>query len=435
MSPRVSYVFPSPFRWGVALRSIQMLGPAPQGTWRTTLPHPSPTGWEQGYWKEDLERAAEAGIQVVGLYLSWPRLEPEPGQWDSKTLSFFQEMLAHARKLGLETWLAFHDGEEPRWFHAQEGWLRGEAPKRFVAYVNHVAQTLHPWVTAGWCPLPEPNRWAWEGYITGDHPPKYRKRWPQALVALGHMLEAHARSAQTLRRIAPHIPRFLSLALCPDIRLSPPWHPLLRKVQGQAWHLLHQVPMRALRGMLKNDVDILGLAILSPLKIHQGILGGWKAEEDSPQPLPPTAHPREGALFHLLKWVRQAGKPLWITRHGLDDPLDTLRPSWLLDQLLQVWHGFIYGATPLGFLYDSLVDGFDPQKGWLNNGLWAVDRENLQRRERPSAHLYRDLIRHHGITHDLVATHVPERLPQLYLGLPWKTFPASPKRSESDPPS
>ena len=415
--PRVIYRFPSTFHWGVGVRSFQVWGPAPQSAGADRIHEAPVLAWQGKDWRQDLRFAAQMNLQVLGLYLSWPRLQPSPDAWDRAWLDRYRDILAYARELGLEVWLAFHDGEEPAWFHEREGWLHREAPRWFAGYVTRVARELAPWVTAGWCPLPEPNRVAWEGYITGERPPGFRVRWPQALVALGHMMEAHARVAAALRRLAPRVPVFLSLAVYPALQPARRWHPADRRAVAQARHLLLQTPARSLAGPLHSQVDKIGVVPMPP-KVLRVRRPGLILQQASFSSSAPPTHPRQGTLFQALKGARRLARPLWILHHSGPDVEDTPSPGWLVDQLLQVWHGLIYGAVTQAYLYEGLVDGPDFRGKGTCRGLLEVDRVTRSRRERAFARFYREVIREGGLSHNAVAAHAPERLSLLYPGFP-----------------
>lgn len=416
---RICYRFPPSFRWGVGVRSFQVWGSAPQAAGGAHIREAAVAPWQGESWRQDVRFAVQMNLQVLGLYLSWPRLQPSPNTWDKAWLDRYRDILAYAREQGLEVWLAFHDGEEPLWFHEREGWLHREASQWFQGYVTRVARELAPWVTVGWCPLPEPNRLAWEGYVTGRRPPGLRARWPQALVALGHMLEAHARVAVVLRRLAPPMPVFLNLALYPVLQPARGWHPADRRAVAQARHLLHQTPARSLAGPLRSQVDKVGVVPMPP-QVLRGARSGLTRRRLSPSFSSPPVHPREGALFQVLKWARHLERPLWVFHHGghEGEGEHPLSPGWLIDQLLQVWHGLIYGAVTQAYLYDGLVDGPDVQGQGTCWGLLEVDQVTQSRRERVMARLYSRVIREGGISHDAVVAYTPERLSLLYPGFP-----------------
>ena len=96
--------------------------------------------------------------------------------------------------------------------------------------------------------------------------------------------------------------------------------------------------------------------------------------------------------------------PIIITENGVADVDDALRPSFLVEHLAAVHRASRAGAPVAGYLHWSSIDNFEWAHGFGPRfGLVAVDYATQERRPKPSAYLYRDIIRANGLTESLVA--------------------------------
>jgi beta-glucosidase len=71
--------------------------------------------------------------------------------------------------------------------------------------------------------------------------------------------------------------------------------------------------------------------------------------------------------------------------------------------LKNIYRAISDGVDVRGYLHWALLDNFEWEKGfWPRFGLIEVDYETLERKIRPSAYFYRDIIRENGITKEIV---------------------------------
>ncbi len=92
----------------------------------------------------------------------------------------------------------------------------------------------------------------------------------------------------------------------------------------------------------------------------------------------------------MLNKLKKYHKPIYITENGLADRLDNKREKFIKQHLLFIHKAIAQGADVRGYLYWSLLDNFEWEKGFAPKfGLIAIDREDLLRRKiRPSALAY-----------------------------------------------
>jgi beta-glucosidase/6-phospho-beta-glucosidase/beta-galactosidase len=88
------------------------------------------------------------------------------------------------------------------------------------------------------------------------------------------------------------------------------------------------------------------------------------------------------------------GLPIMITENGVADDHDELRPEYLRAHLRAVVDALDAGVDVRGYLYWTAWDNFEWAEGYTKRfGLFAVDRETLERIAKPSAALYAEICR------------------------------------------
>ncbi|MGH7860052.1 MAG: family 1 glycosylhydrolase, partial [Candidatus Binatia bacterium] len=99
-------------------------------------------------------------------------------------------------------------------------------------------------------------------------------------------------------------------------------------------------------------------------------------------------------LTRNLERLAKLGRPVFVTENGMATLDDEARSRHLLAHLEAVWKAIQAGADVRGYMYWSLMDNFEWAEGYDRHfGLIAVDRRTLERTPRPTAYLYREIIR------------------------------------------
>ena len=95
----------------------------------------------------------------------------------------------------------------------------------------------------------------------------------------------------------------------------------------------------------------------------------------------------------LLEFARH-GKPIYITESGLADERDVNRSWFIRESLTAVKSAIKKGVDVCGYFHWSLLDNFEWDKGfWPKFGLVEVNRRTLKRTPRPSAEIYKSIIK------------------------------------------
>ncbi len=410
-------VFPKKFLWGAATSAHQVEGNN-HNDWsewekRGLVHDGSVSGLATGHYqrfREDFALAKELGHNAHRFSIEWSRIEPAPGRFDMDALQHYRQVLQELQRLGIEPVVTLHHFTNPIWIHDRGGWTQRETVNAFGRYVQLVVEQLSPLVKY-WITINEPTVNTSLSYVTDVWPPQ-KKNWLQAWTAIRRFGDAHRLAYQIIHRIDPHAQVGVANNLS-DFVPARPNNPLDQALQSFShfWHnrwwldLTYQYQdfiglnyyfHHALRFKLANRINL-----LRPEEHHNVPKSdlGWE--------LYPAG------LGRTLNWLSQYDRPIIITENGLADANDIHRPKFIVDHVTQVRNALARGIDIRGYLHWSLLDNFEWREGYGPRfGLVAVNYKTLARTPRPSAYVYRDIIRANGadaiLTRPLANSHNPQ---------------------------
>ena len=184
-------------RWGVTSSSVAAEGVAPAADWSLweregRVPRSTDGAGLATDYRDDLGQFAALGCTDWRLTVEWARVEPAPGRPDADALDRYRDVLAHARSVGLRSWVTLHHGSLPGWYHHDEGGHRDDLARNryWSRHVDRIAEELDELVD-GFVPIDDPIGWAVRGYGLGSRPPG--RRDPQAMreAVVGAVLAVH----------------------------------------------------------------------------------------------------------------------------------------------------------------------------------------------------------------------------------------------------
>jgi beta-glucosidase len=438
---RATHSFPAGFLWGTATAAHQVEGDNHGNDFwdwemepgRIAEGHRSGKAcdWWGGRWREDFDRAAEAGQNAHRLSVEWSRIEPSPGTTDYEALAAYREILAGARQRGLRPMVTLHHFTNPRWFQERGGWANPEAPaffQRFVeAAVGALGELVEDWIT-----INEPNVYAYAAYTVGAFPPG-EKDMGRALNVLDHLVRAHARAYAAIHRLRPTARVGIAhhyRGIHPDHR----WNPLeqasaaLRntifnqavpravvdgwvRLPGRRYRIREAARTQDFFGLNYYTTEVVQLDLRRPLDLF-GRSAYPKGADLSPSGF--IANAPDG-FWHALVWARRFRLPILITENGVEDAADGVRPRYLAAHLRQLWRAANFNWEIQGYYHWTLVDNFEWERGWTQRfGLWELDPATQERRPRPSAEFFADICRRNALTSEAVARYAPEVLEDLF---------------------
>ncbi|MCX7609842.1 MAG: family 1 glycosylhydrolase, partial [Anaerolineales bacterium] len=236
--PSASFHFPKGFLWGCATAAHQVEGNNTNNNWyrweqegHTKHTSGLACDWWGGRWKEDFNRAAEAGQNAHRLSVEWSRIQPAPDRWDEDAFERYRAMLRGLHERGMTPLVSLHHFTDPLWLSERGGWESEAVVPLFEKFVRKTVEALKEYCTL-WCTINEPNIYALSGYLTGDFPPgKQDNRL--AVRVLTNMLRGHAAAYRTIHQIQPEARVGYALHYRPQVPANPasPLDRLMRNIR------------------------------------------------------------------------------------------------------------------------------------------------------------------------------------------------------------
>ncbi len=436
--PQATYHFPRGFLWGTATAAHQVEGNNTNNQWWQWEQNGHTKGtsglacdWWGGRWREDFDRAAEAGQNAHRLSVEWSRIQPTPDSWDEDALERYRTMLRGLRERGMTAMVTLHHFSDPLWFFETNGWEREEAVGLFEKFVRKTVEALKEYCTL-WCTINEPNLYALSGYVTGDFPAKHHGM-NIAMQVMSNLLRGHAAAYRAIHQIQPECRAGYALHYRPMVPANK-WNPLDRLMRNIQYNGVSETFPSALRdGIMRSPLGRVSIPEAKGTQDYVGI--NYYAEDtvafDITKPnlmfgrryySPDVEVGSSGqvantpeAFFKTIKWAMDFKLPILITENGVDDPSDDLRRRYIAQHLHQVWRAVNFTWPVKGYFHWSLVDNFEWERGWTQCfGLWGLDVETQKRIKRPSVDLYAEICKENGLSSEMVQKYCPEVFDKLF---------------------
>lgn len=391
------------------------------------------SGHERGqacnWWRDadrDLLLCRELGLNAIRLSVEWSRLEPTRNKIESREIERYRELLKAIHSAGMRPFITLHHFTHPQWFEELGGFLWEGAEKRFAAVARLAVESFGD-LCSDWVTFNEPNVFAVFGYVFGEFPPARRNGVRECALVLSKMHRAHSLAYGEIHAIQKNASvglttnwvEFQPASLSPSDRLLAFAYDLL--FNRSSLHLLRTGGLPFPYGTLAPDspeivdsLDFIGLNVYNRLHVRSGFddkflrTGGVFVPANAPQgdrgvDLPyGEAYPE--AVVPAVREYAILGVPIYILENGVPDRADRIRP-WVLVQTVRKLAELAHAGYDIrGYFHWSLVDNFEWNEGWqLRFGLYELDPATQVRKARPSAEIYRDIIRNHGASDKLLS--------------------------------
>jgi len=387
--------FPAGFLWGAATSAYQVEGNNKNSDW---APWEKSAGKElcadacrhYDFFERDFDLAKKLNHNAHRLSIEWARIEPREGEFSKKELNHYRQVIKALRKRNIEPIATLHHFTNPLWVSEKGGWTKPHTVNAFLRYCDFVVRGLAKEVRY-WITINEPTIYFSHAYILGVWPPQ-EKSYVKAAQVEEHLASAHVQTYQLIHKVYG------------ELNLPKP-------MVSISQHVIAIVPCRKefrnifaayLRDRLYNygfiqrimpHLDFLGVNYYSRQVVELKKLGlenlAWDVCDKAHHRVKKNSlgwdiYPQ--GLYHLLLGLREFRRPIMITENGICTSDDNLRWNYIRDHLSSVHRAMKKGVNVLGYLYWSLLDNFEWDKGFAPRfGLIDVNYKTFKRTVRNSA--------------------------------------------------
>ena len=375
-------------------------------------------------YEEDIKMVAEAGLNAYRFSIEWARIEPEQGVYDENEIEHYRKVLTCCRENGVEPIVTMMHFTSPKWLIENGGWENEATVEAFKNYCQYVTEQLGDLMHYV-CTINEANMGIQVAAISARYRAQMMAKMQQmqqggaeekkdlegtaqvgmnfndmmanmqkqkeenvevfgtdtlqtfvsARTPEGDMLviRAHQAAKAAMKAVKPELQIGLTLSLH-DIQAQEGGE----ETAAKEWvdEFTHYVPY------IKED-DFFGLQNYSRSLIGpNGILPVPEGAEITQMDY--EYYP-EG-LEHVIRRVyEEMPMPIMVTENGIATADDTRRVAYIQTAMKGVENCIQDGIPVKGYMYWSMMDNFEWQKGFgMTFGLISVDRTTQTRTAKPS---------------------------------------------------
>jgi beta-glucosidase len=429
------------FLWGAATSSHQIEGHNDKNDWwawehEGHIEGGARSGAATDHWhrfREDLDLAAQIGLNSYRFSIEWSRLEPEEDEWNDAAFEWYRQLILECEKRDLVPMLTLHHFTSPLWFAKKGGFTWSESPQKFAELTRQVVRRLGSRVPL-WCTINEPMVLAAGTYL-GKFMPPAQFAPKLASKACENLLRSHVAAydiihSELKEREGRYQARPLEVGIAHNMLefiASRRFHPIERVLQKFFHGFYNASWLKAVTGRKQNfgvpflvprapqvqeargrcTVDFIGVNYYTKAYVQ------WAPKnvaKEGPKELPIglAFAQRQDVVSDLgwamnpagfrrtLEYAASFGLPLYVTENGIADREDKLRPEYLSSHLKVLADTMASGVEIRGYYYWSLLDNFEWIKGFGPRfGLYQVDYETFERTPTRSAMMMKQLIEAH----------------------------------------
>jgi len=397
--------FPSSFLWGAAISSYQCEGGNYNCDWHSWEKE---KGLEQAglacdhyrLFEEDFRLAKELNLNALRFSVEWARICPHVSEFLQQELEHYCRVADSLCKLDIKPIVTLHHFTNPSWFSQSRGWVHSSNVEFFLAYLRRVVESLKDKVDT-WIIFNEPLVYIYNGFIQGIWPPG-EKSLRAAAKVLDNIKSAYVAGYQEIKRIyrGSGIEPKVSIAKnirvfsgCPDLGFAlNSLSAFARSRSFNFWILdyfyrkscLHFVALNYYCREYTKFKGLLGRECRHKNHKQRRNYLGW------------SVYPQ--GFYDILVKLKKFGLPVIVTENGTAEDQDYFYENFLTGHLRSLAKAFSDGVDIAGYLWWSLLDNFEWDKGFGPRfGLIEVDYSDFKRRVKPFAHTYAEVCRHNRV--------------------------------------
>lgn len=390
--------FPKDFFWGAATSAYQVEGNNLNSDWwewekRVGLKETSGRACRHyEFYKEDFDLARDLCHNALRLSIEWSRIEPEEGKFLAKEIEHYREVILSLRQRNIEPIVTLHHFTNPLWFARRGGWLNIKARDYFLRYCAKIVEALADKVNY-WLTLNEPLVYVYHAYILGLWPPQ-EKSFVKAKAVMENLLVSHIQAYRLIHSI--YGKKNLKPCLVSIAKNLQAFEPCILNLKNKLavylrnrffnFGFIERLNRKKCLDFIGVNYYNRGLVDVRSWRLRNLLLDSCR---DNCRPLPRNSlgwdiYP-EGLYNSLLK-LKKYNLPVLITENGICTLDDNLRWDFIRQHLKNIHSAMEKGVKVLGYIYWSLIDNFEWDKGFSPRfGLIEVDYNTYKRAIRESA--------------------------------------------------
>ncbi|MEK7509671.1 MAG: family 1 glycosylhydrolase [Patescibacteria group bacterium] len=401
--------FPEGFYWGAATSSFQTEGGIENMDWAQAAREGKvpPIGRACDFYnryESDFDIAKKLGHNCHRISIEWSRIEPEEGKFDEKEVEHYLKVLAALRARHIKPFITIWHFTLPLWFSESGGFERKDSPEIFARYCGFVAKklgndcrhfatineplpyTTNGWVRGSWPPFKEVPGLGWAlAHIPGHREIQKRPSWVNVwryFRVRKHLARAHNLAYDAIKTNAFGA----EVGIVHQVILfhadGNPFNKLLAWFMN--WFWTHSFLMHIYRKCDSIGINYYLHKKFGDTAVYKKTDMGWDVYPEG--------------LCGALLMVKRYGKPVWVAEAGVADADDDMRADYIT-RLIRCMHTAIQQGVDLrGYMYWSLFDNYELAHGYSKRfGLVEVDYDTLERRIRPSAYVFKEIIERNAL--------------------------------------
>jgi len=393
--------FPKDFLWGAATSAYQVEGSNINTDWwewekRVGLKETSGLACRHyELYREDFDLASLLNHNAHRLSIEWSRIEPQEGKFSERGLEHYRDVILSLKQRGLEPIVTLHHFTNPLWFAKLGGWQNEKACEYFLRYVEKTVGVLCDNVKY-WVTINEPMVYVYHAYILGVWPPQ-EKSFLKAKKVKENLILSHIKSYKLIHEI--YRKESLNSPLISIAQNMQAFVPCTLTLRNKIAAYLRNKYFNfefIERLMRAKTLDFIGINYYTRGLVETQ---GWgfknlvldvcnkNHSKLSKNSLGWDIYP-EG-LYSLLLKLEKYGLPVFILENGICTQDDNLRWDFIREHLKHIHLAMNEGVKLLGYIYWSLIDNYEWDKGFSPRfGLIEVDYNTYKRTVRESARKY-----------------------------------------------
>lgn len=397
-------VFPKDFLWGAATSAYQVEGDNVNSDWwwwekRAGLEQTSGLACRHyEFYKQDFDLAQALGHNAHRLSIEWGRIEPEKGKFSTQAIGHYQDVILSLKERNIEPIVTLHHFTNPVWFANLGGWENKSADKYFLDYVERIVEALAGQVRF-WVTINEPLVYVYHSYVLGVWPPQ-EKSLLKAKRVTDNLASAHLKAYGLIHRIYKE--RNLSspiVSIAKNLQAFEPCHNNFKN-KFAAYLRNRSFNFEFIERLIRyKSLDFIGINYYTRSLVA---VRGWHLKNllldigESNRPslkknsLGWDIYPQ--GLYNLLLRLKRYNLPVFILENGICTEDDNLRWDFIYEHLRNLNLAMGEGVQVLGYIYWSLIDNFEWDKGFGPRfGLIEVDYHTYTRTIRESARRFSEV--------------------------------------------